>query len=316
MSQNKFCSSCGSRLEAGDKFCPGCGGAVQGTEVHEKSEKPGIQSPKRSTFKPIYLLLIAALIMVPLAIYAATSTGLLSAKDTEQEEVPAFLYAYVPDADRFESLEINGKTFYKALNGGREIAYIMLDSRGPGYGGDVRVNVTADTEGNVIAVEVTGHTETPGLGDKIEEQSWLAQFIGKGINDPISIGTDIDNISGATVSCRAVAAAVRDALDEIGAVFLGITWPERNLNALADGIYIGTGTGYGGDIHVEVTIWECKIITIDILGHSETPVLSDPAFRVVPQAIINDQNYEVDAVSGATMSSNGIMEAVFNALAR
>ncbi len=69
--------------------------------------------------------------------------------------MPAFLYAYVPDADSFESLEINGKTFYKALNGGREIAYIMLDSRTSGYGGDIRVNVCIQCPSQVKICDLT-----------------------------------------------------------------------------------------------------------------------------------------------------------------
>lgn len=82
-----------------------------------------------------------------------------------------------------------------------------------------------------------------------------------------------------------------------------------------DGIYIGEGKGFGGTIRVEVEVSGGKIASIDLLEHSESPGVSDPAIEQIPKAIIDAQDTEVDVVSGATFSSNGIMEAVENALA-
>ncbi|UNC90903.1 FMN-binding protein [Candidatus Contubernalis alkaliaceticus] len=265
----------------------------------------------------IKLSVVLALICVVAAGSLAFIEGITTPVILQREAdvLAESLGQYVPDADSFEPVEVEGKTFYKALSGGQEIAYIMPDSRGAGYGGDVRVNVATDADGNVIAVDVVGHTETPGLGDKIEAESWLAQFVGKGISDAVAVGTDIDGIAGATVSARAAANAVRNALDEIGAAFLGVAMAEFDLASVEDGTYSGVGTGFGGDISIEVTVSGGKITSIEILDHSETAGLSDPAFAATPQDIIDAQDYEVDAVSGATMTSKGIMDAVFNALA-
>ncbi len=82
-----------------------------------------------------------------------------------------------------------------------------------------------------------------------------------------------------------------------------------------DGIYIGEGKGFGGAIRAEVEVSDGKIASIDLLEHSESPGVSDPAIEAIPKAIIDEQSTEVDVVSGATFSSNGIMEAVENALA-
>jgi uncharacterized protein with FMN-binding domain len=57
-----------------------------------------------------------------------------------------------------------------------------------------------------------------------------------------------------------------------------------------------------------------KIANITILSHSETPMLSDAAFNNVPAAIIAAQSTQVDAVSGATVTSKAIMAAVNDAL--
>lgn len=82
-----------------------------------------------------------------------------------------------------------------------------------------------------------------------------------------------------------------------------------------DGIYIGEGKGFGGTIKVEVEVSGGRIASIDLLEHDESAGISDPAIDAIPQAIIDAQDTEVDIVSEATRTSNGIMEAVENALA-
>lgn len=81
-----------------------------------------------------------------------------------------------------------------------------------------------------------------------------------------------------------------------------------------DGTYQGVGSGLNGDITLEVTIVDGKISTIKVLDHAETEDISDPAFDQIPAAIIAGNSIEVDAVSGATYTSQGIVEAVKNAL--
>ena len=84
--------------------------------------------------------------------------------------------------------------------------------------------------------------------------------------------------------------------------------------AYADGTYTGVGAGLMGDIQVSVTVEGGQITAVEVLAHQETAGISDPAFAAIPQAIVEAQSWAVDAVSGATYSSQGIMEAVQNAL--
>ncbi len=81
-----------------------------------------------------------------------------------------------------------------------------------------------------------------------------------------------------------------------------------------DGTYNGIGEGYNGEIEVEVSVEGGEIVSVEILEHSESEGTADPAIDGVPEQIIEAQSYEVDTVSGATESSEGIMEAVENAL--
>ncbi|MFR0962315.1 MAG: FMN-binding protein [Dorea sp.] len=82
---------------------------------------------------------------------------------------------------------------------------------------------------------------------------------------------------------------------------------------LPDGVYKGTGTGYAGEITVAVQIQNKEIVSIDILSFSDDAAFSNRAKAVIDR-IIEKQSLDVDVVSGATYSSNGIISAVKNAL--
>ncbi|CAH2212479.1 flavocytochrome c [Tepidibacter aestuarii] len=81
-----------------------------------------------------------------------------------------------------------------------------------------------------------------------------------------------------------------------------------------DGKYIGIGNGYGGNIELEVEILKSKINDIVVISHNETKIISDPAFEYIIKNIIEKNTILVPNVSGCSMSSRGIREAVKNAL--
>lgn len=81
-----------------------------------------------------------------------------------------------------------------------------------------------------------------------------------------------------------------------------------------DGTYTGTGKGNNGDITVEVVVEGGNIISIELKEHQETPGIYEAAKKGVTGNIIRKQTTEVDGVSGATNSANGIKEAVEEAL--
>ena len=81
-----------------------------------------------------------------------------------------------------------------------------------------------------------------------------------------------------------------------------------------DGTYTATAYGYDGDITVSVIIVEDVITAITAQSAEEDPWYFEQAEKPVIEAILAGQATEVDAVSGATYSSKGIMQAVENAL--
>ena len=77
-----------------------------------------------------------------------------------------------------------------------------------------------------------------------------------------------------------------------------------------DGTYVGTGAGMHSAIKVEVVVEGGKIAKVTILEQDETVGIADPAFEQIPAAIVAAGSPEVDVVAHATLTSNGINDAL------
>ena len=93
--------------------------------------------------------------------------------------------------------------------------------------------------------------------------------------------------------------------------------PAEEEETAGENEYIGVGTSeIGGEIKVKVTMAGDKIAKIEVLSHNETAGISDAAFEQIPEAIIAAQSTSVDAVSGATKTSEALIAAVNDALSQ
>lgn len=103
-----------------------------------------------------------------------------------------------------------------------QVSALAFEVTGKGYAGDIRVLIGLDIAGKLLGVRVLAHTETPGLGDKIEPErdDWILGFNGLSLGNPPANrwrvkkdGGDFDQFSGATITPRAVVGAVRSGLE-------------------------------------------------------------------------------------------------------
>ena len=106
--------------------------------------------------------------------------------------------------------------FYKVEDADGLVAHIV-ETYGKGYSSYINILVSVDREGRIMKMEVLHHGETPGLGDEILLDYFKDQFVGKG-KDQMKVikGETEDNIqaiTGATISTRAVTNGVKDALE-------------------------------------------------------------------------------------------------------
>ncbi|QNO15365.1 FMN-binding protein [Alkalicella caledoniensis] len=81
-----------------------------------------------------------------------------------------------------------------------------------------------------------------------------------------------------------------------------------------DGVYEGESYGYKAQIKVSVEVTDGKISKVEILEQDETESIAGPALEQTPSAIVEKNSTDVEVVSGATLTSEGIINAVKNAL--
>ena len=81
-----------------------------------------------------------------------------------------------------------------------------------------------------------------------------------------------------------------------------------------NGTYTGTGQGYAGDITVSITVSRNRLSAITVTNHSDTDAFANMAFNSLIPAMIEKQSADVDAMSGATGTSNGLKQAVQDAI--
>lgn len=117
----------------------------------------------------------------------------------------------LPAAERFQEEVYDGRTKYVGLKGSAPQGFALLVAP-QGYSGKIEMLVGVDSSGKVSGLKILSHRETPGLGANIEKASFLEQFKGKRASDKIEPKVDVDAITGATISSRAVCQGVREAL--------------------------------------------------------------------------------------------------------
>lgn len=112
-------------------------------------------------------------------------------------------------------------TVYRARRAGK-VEAVVFQVVGHGYAGRIVCMMGVDREGHILGVRVIKHTETPGLGDKIEpaKSDWIHAFTGKFLGDPTpekfavkKDGGVFDQFAGATITPRAVVKAVKGGLE-------------------------------------------------------------------------------------------------------
>jgi len=172
------------------------------------------------------LFSLAAALILSLS-FAATEAAIAARK---AENLLASLRQVLPAAlhenDPSQTLRVlqdpkEGQVKTYLATSGTDVTGVAFELTGYGYSGAIRVLIGIAPDGTVLGVRVLSHTETPGLGDKIERRisAWIESFSGKSLSDPAPDGWAVrkdggsfDQFSGATITPRAVVATVKRGL--------------------------------------------------------------------------------------------------------
>lgn len=173
-----------------------------------------------------------------------------------------------------------------------------------GYGGTVSVTITVDAT-TITEAAAEGGDETPAIGGAALEE--LAQQIKEAQSG------DIDGVSGATITSDGVRAAAKSAIAQAKGEEV-----QTAKGALTDGVYSVKSTGYSwtGMISADVTVKDGRISDIVITEEheSDTGEMGKTAFDLLIPRLIDSQSLAVDAIGGATSTSNGIKACVSQAI--
>ncbi|MDR3322880.1 MAG: RnfABCDGE type electron transport complex subunit G [Zoogloeaceae bacterium] len=181
-------------------------------------------------YQPLLLGVVTLLASAALALAArATQEAILEA---EARDLRASLTQVLPVgfadndllADQVE-VDVGAKNplrVYRARQGDgadNSVRGVVFKVVGQGYGGEIQILMAINRDAQILGVRVLKHTETPGLGDKIEaaKSHWIAGFIDKTLataNWAVKKdGGDFDQFAGATITPRAVVKAVKEGLE-------------------------------------------------------------------------------------------------------
>ena len=248
------------------------------------------------------LLVPVAVILACAVILAAAGAGLAgTAAANAEKELGEMISYLLPGGGEFEEIEYKG-TDSKITNVYKGEGGYVLAMTANGYVDEIKLLVAVDNEGVVKGYTVRDIHDTYGLGLGVQDDLFFLVGLMNSKGD-LAVNSNIDAVTGATISSSAVVACVNAAskyVQESGA---------------AGGPLTGTANGFGGPITVSVTMDGDKITAVEIVSNSETPEIAGTALEQIPAAIVAANSPDVDIVSGATYTSNGIINAVKNALA-
>lgn len=194
----------------------------------------------------------------------------------------------------------------------------VYEGTGTGFKGKVKVSVTVKSH-KMTDIKVLSNSDDAAYFNRASNgviQSILSQQ-----------SLQVDVVSGATYSSKGIIAAVKNALtgEEDNSAAAGTDSSSGSADDVGttdesgeykDGIYTGTGTGFHGIVKVSVAIRNNKIKNIKVLENHDDAAYFNRASGTLIPLMIKRQTTNVDAVSGATYSSNGIIKAVRNALSK
>ena len=167
----------------------------------------------------IVLTVICTLVSALLAgVYALTNDLYESNVLFAKQSAIAALYGH--EQVETEALPAGGEVeeLYRVSLDGQLLGY-CVNVKSAGFGGNIDMMVAADADGRLLGVRIVSMSETPGVGSRVEDEAHLGQYRGLDVQDDVVLGKQVDAVSSATISSKAVNEGVRRALGEIRALF-------------------------------------------------------------------------------------------------
>ncbi len=176
----------------------------------------------RKSSNPLVLISILSIILLLAGVilaftYTATEEQIEANEFKEKEEA---IYRVMPLAESYKEIEAEDMEVYEGYDSSNQLVGLAFTIEEKGFGGIIKMMVGLDTAKNELTgISILSHSETPGLGARIDTDVFKNQFEGKSINDPFEIKNDVTPITGATISSRAANSAIQKGLAMIRTLY-------------------------------------------------------------------------------------------------
>jgi electron transport complex protein RnfG len=170
-----------------------------------------------NSLKPVLVLVLICLVTGGALAAVNQVTSPVIAVNEERSRNATY-FAVLPEADSFTQLDCDLDGVTAVLQADNGAGYVIT-AQSRGYGGEVPAAVSFDADGNILRVLMTSNDETPGLGQKVTEESFYGQF--SGLPAQTLTIDDIDAVTGATISSKAAVSAIDLAIEAYHAVLEG-----------------------------------------------------------------------------------------------
>lgn len=178
-------------------------------------------TPKAILIPTISLFVVAAIVALLLALTNSITVDKIAEQNTLKQNDSCKIV--LPEATDFTSGTLDDITYYTGTDdGGNTVGYAIITSE-KGYGGEVEVMTGITTAGNVSGVVILSQNETPGLGANAEKEDFRDQYktetppsnfvVSKESTETTDETVQIQAMTGATITSKAVTQAVNDALN-------------------------------------------------------------------------------------------------------
>lgn len=154
-----------------------------------------------------------------------------------ETDIEPYLQAAFPEADTFRPIDDTTYTYsaWQVQSAEVLIGYVAI-GEAVGYGGPMELAVAVDLNGTVAGVEIIEDKETPSFLRRVLDSKLIESLFGKSYNDAFRLGDDVDGVTGATYTARAIAESVRNGSRAVAGDQLALIVPEEKAPSVVIGI--------------------------------------------------------------------------------
>lgn len=183
------------------------------------------------------------------AVASLIAAWIIGSQGAKADTLPA-IHEAMPLADHFNEITSDLFLAWGDPNEEEFIGYVAI-GEGNGYGGPLQMAVAVSPGGEVLSAAVVHHKETPSWMNRVLDSDFVSDLVGKSYSDPFEIGNDVDGVTSATYTSRAIANAALDAA-RLAAAKEGLPVAEKPNPKIIFGI-------------LEITL--VALFTIGFIGH-------------------------------------------------